>query len=342
MTEDEEALAGNVKWAIFLKYFKALGWVTWLISLLLYLVCQALLIGTNVILAEWTDDPNKNDPYIRDKYMIVYASVGVIESLVFFIKELVLYLACVKASRVIHENLINKVIHSPMQFFDTNPIGRILNRFSTDIDSIDQAMPFTIDDLLNCGVEVIGILCIISYSTPWFLAAILPMTIIYLLLQRFYISTSRQLRRLEMISVSPIFAHFTETLTGSTSIRAFGVEQRFIHESEKLITRNVQCNWASLNSNRWLGIRLEALGNLVIFLSALLVVIARDSISGGTAGLSVTNSLMCVETLNWLVRMVCTLETNAISLERVFEYTDEISQEAAWNTQVSKKFLSIV
>ena len=342
LTEDEEALAGNVKWAIFLKYFKALGWVTWLISLLLYLVCQALLIGTNVILAEWTDDPNKNDPYIRDRYMIVYASVGVIESLVFFIKELVLYLACVKASRVIHENLINKVIHSPMQFFDTNPIGRILNRFSTDIDSIDQAMPFTIDDLLNCGVEVIGILCIISYSTPWFLAAILPMTIIYLLLQRFYISTSRQLRRLEMISVSPIFAHFTETLTGSTSIRAFGVEQRFIHESEKLITRNVQCNWASLNSNRWLGIRLEALGNLVIFLSALLVVIARDSISGGTAGLSVTNSLMCVETLNWLVRMVCTLETNAISLERVFEYTDEINQEAAWDTQVSKKFLSII
>ena len=66
MTEDEEALAGNVKWAIFLKYFKALGWVTWLISLLLYLVCQALLIGTNVILAEWTDDPNKNDPYIRE------------------------------------------------------------------------------------------------------------------------------------------------------------------------------------------------------------------------------------------------------------------------------------
>ena len=318
LTEDEQALAGNVKWAIFTKYFKALGWITWLITLLLYFICQTLNLGTNIVLAQWTDDANKDDNAVRDRYMIIYASIGVTEGALLFIKELTLYLACVKASRVIHENLLNRMIHSPMEFYDTNPIGRILNRFSTDIDCIDQAMPFTIDDLLNCAVEVLGVLVIVSYSTPWFLAAIFPLTVTYFILQRFYISTSRQLRRIEMISISPIYAHFTETLTGASSIRAFGAQQRFVNESERLWTRNSRCNWSSLNSNRWLGIRLESLGNVVIFLAALLAVIGRDSISGGTAGLSLSYSLICVETLNWLVRMVCTLETNAISLGNIW------------------------
>ena len=227
-----------------------------------------------------------------------------------------------------------------MQFFDTNPIGRILNRFSTDVDCVDQAIPFNIDDCLNCFVEVLGVLCIVSYSTPWFLAAIVPLSIAYLCLQRFYISTSRQLRRIEMISQSPLFAHFTETITGAASIRAFRVTDRFILDSERLLTNFNRCNWCSLISNRWLGVRLESLGNLVIFLAALLAVAERGNISVGIAGLSVSNSLLCVDTLNWMVRMVCSLETNAISLERLFQYTKETHQDGAWSMPSDKQLTS--
>ncbi len=274
------------------------------------------------MLALWADDPNKNEPKTRNTYMIVYGALGISQTAFFLFKELVLFLACAKASRSIHNVLLARIMHSPMSFFDTNPIGRILNRFSSDIDSVDQTIPFLIDDFMNCFVEVVGIIVVISYSTPWFLLLLLPIAAVYLTLQKFYISSARQFRRLEMISKSPIFSHFTETVTGAASIRAFRAESRFIGESEDLVSRNNQCQWSSINSNRWLGTRCENLGNVIILVSAVLVVYGRGVVTPGLAGLSISYSLLATGSMNWMIRMMCSLETNSICLERIFEYTE--------------------
>ena len=274
------------------------------------------------MLAFWADNPHKNEAKTRDTYMIIYGSLGVSQTVFYLFKELALFLACAKASRTIHTALLTRIMHSPMSFFDTNPIGRILNRFSSDIDSVDQTIPFLIDDFVNCFVEVVGIIVVISYSTPWFLLILVPITVVYLVLQKFYISSARQFRRLEMVSKSPIFSHFTETVTGAVSIRAFRAEPRFIGESDNLVSINNQCQWSSINSNRWLGTRCENLGNMIILVSALLVVYGRGVITPGLAGLSISYSLMSTETMNWLIRMMCSLETNSICLERIFEYTE--------------------
>jgi len=210
--------------------------------------------------------------------------------------------------------------------------SNIFCRFSKDIDVVDQEIPFQLDDFLNCLSEVIGILFIICYSSAYFLVAILPISIFYLVLQKLYISSSRQIRRLDMISSSPIFSHFTETVTGATSIRAFNATERFTEESINLVSRNNQCCWASLNSNRWLGVRLENIGNLIILASSTIAVASRGYMSPGMAGLSISYSLMSTETLNWMVRMICGLETNAICLERIFEYCAR-PEEAAWETE---------
>jgi ATP-binding cassette subfamily C (CFTR/MRP) protein 1 len=331
LTEEEEALTGTVKMSIYFKYMKSVGAWTFVFCVLMYFLCEGITSGSSLMLATWADNPHKDEAAVRNYYMSLYGSLGISQTLFFFFKELVLFLACAKASRSIHTALLNRIMHSPMSFFDTNPIGRILNRFSSDIDSVDQTIPFLLDDFMNCFVEVFGIILVISYSTPWFLVILGPIAGVYITLQKFYISSARQLRRLEMISKSPIFSHFTESVTGAMSIRAFRAENRFIGESKDLVSRFNQCNWSWLNSNRWLGIRCENLGNLIILAAALLVVSGRGVITPGLAGLSISYSLLATGSMNWMIRMMCSLETQSICLERIFEYTER-AEEDAWET----------
>ena len=332
LTGDEEAQTGQVGWAVYLKYIRAIGLSVFCFNFFMYFICEGLGTGANYILSRWADDPSANQEATRNRYLLLYSGLGVLQTSLFFLKELTLFLACAAASRTIHKDLLEKVMHKAMGFFDSNPTGRILNRFSSDIDTVDSTIPFQMDDLMNCLLEVSAILVIIVYTTPYFLLILLPLALFYLLLQQLYIASSRQIKRLDMISKSPIFSHFSETVTGAASVRAFGAQQRFIQESERLVATNNQCLFLSLSSNRWLGLRLEGLGNLVILGASLLAVTGREHLTPGLAGLSVSYSLMVTETLNWMVRMVCALETNAVSLERIFEYSRE-GEEADWERE---------
>lgn len=177
--------------------------------------------------------------------------------------------------------------------------------------------------------KVIATLFVISFSTPEFVSVIIPIGLIYYFIQRFYVATSRQLKRLESISRSPIYSHFSESVTGAQTIRAFGVQDRFIQESESKVDFNQVCYYPGIIANRWLAIRLEMVGNLIIFFAALFVVLGRNTISAGIVGLSVSYALQITQTLNWLVRMTSDVETNIVAVERIKEY-GETPQEAPW------------
>lgn len=120
---------------------------------------------------------------------------------------------------------------------------------------------------------------------------IIPIGIIYYFIQRFYVATSRQLKRLESVSRSPIYSHFGESITGTSTIRAYGVQDRFITESEAKVDFNQVCYYPSIIANRWLAIRLEMVGNLIIFFAALFAVLGRDTINAGLVGLSISYAL---------------------------------------------------
>ncbi|KTG34758.1 hypothetical protein cypCar_00021467 [Cyprinus carpio] len=149
--------------------------------------------------------------------------------------------------------------------------------------------------------------------------------------KRFYVATSRQLRRLDSVSRSPIYSHFGETVSGLSVIRAYGHQKRFLKQNEDTIDQNLKSVYPWIVSNRWLAMRLESLGNLVVFFAALFAVISRDSLKSGLVGLSISYALNVTQTLNWLVRMTSELETNIVAVERVREYA-EIENEAPWIT----------
>jgi ATP-binding cassette subfamily C (CFTR/MRP) protein 1 len=227
-------------------------------------------------------------------YLTVYAILGMIELVLKLGNDLNYFFRCAQASKVVHKNLLNNVLRSPMKFFDTNPTGRIVNRFTSDLDTMDQMIPFELLDFTWCLVECIATVLLISVTTPPFIGIIIPLMGIYFFIQRIYITSSRQLKRLYSISKSPIFSHFTETTNGAPTIRAYKQQKRFIQNSQDKVSVNVTSIYLNLMSNRWLGTILENLGNFIIFFAALFAVVAKDSLSAGQAGLSITSSLQII------------------------------------------------
>ncbi|KAH9380804.1 hypothetical protein HPB48_020242 [Haemaphysalis longicornis] len=206
---------------------------------------------------------------------------------------------------------------------------RLYREFSKDIDTADVTLRFNLRMLMLQFFRTIVSFILISMENPIFLAAVIPLLIIYYFVQKFYIATSRQLKRLESISRSPIYIHFSETVSGSSSIRAYGASDRFVARSNELTDINHSSYFPSLAASRWLSIRLEFLGYSIVFIAALLAVLTRETLSPGLAGLSVSYALTVTGTLNMLVRATTDTETNLVAVERCFEYM-QTPQEAPW------------
>uniref|UniRef100_A0A182WGR0 ABC-type glutathione-S-conjugate transporter n=1 Tax=Anopheles minimus TaxID=112268 RepID=A0A182WGR0_9DIPT len=255
--------------------------------------------------------------------------IDVLDTFLSFFCDLSPQLGTWRAAKHLHATLLQAVLRLPSGFFDITPTGRILGRFSKDVDILDNTLPITVSELNYCFFEVVATLVVISISTPVFAAVIVPIGILYYAVQRFYVATSRQLKRLESVSRSPIYSHFGETIQGVQTIRAYSVQDRFITESDEKVDSNQLCYCPSIIANRWLAVRLEMVGNLIILFAALFAVLGRETMNAGLVGLSVSYALQITQTLNWLVRMTSDVETNIVAVERIKEY-GETKQEAAW------------
>ena len=236
------------------------------------------------------------------------------------------------ASDRLHRALLIKTMHAPLSFFETTPIGRILNRFTSDLDVIDSKIPQQLRSFLSCIAMIIGTFTVVTIVTPYFLIPLAPILIIYFFLQIYFTRTRRQVKRLESIAKSPIFSHFTETIQGATTIRAFGQRHRFFNENEAKVTTHLHCNYISDMSNRWLSIRVEFLGNFIVFFAAVFAFYLRDSISPGVIALSISYAMGLIDGFGWTIRMAGELESDSVALERIREYED-LPQEAAWESQ---------
>nr|XP_034174731.1 multidrug resistance-associated protein 1 isoform X3 [Osmia lignaria] len=334
LIEEEKTETGSVKWQVYSHYFKSIGWFLSISTIIMNAVFQGFSIGSNAWLSVWSDSnlTNYNDTATKaeqDMYLGVYGGLGIGQGLTVLGGALIMAKGTIRASLHLFENTLQRVLRNPMSFFDKTPTGRILSRLAKDTDVIDNVLPSILRSWISSLFGVIATLVVISFNTPEFIAVIIPIGGIYYFVQRMYVASSRQLKRLESISRSPIYSHFSETVTGTQMIRAFGVQERFIHESENKVDFNQVCYYPSIIANRWLAVRLEMVGNLIIFFAALFAVLNKGVILSGKVGLSVSYALQVTQTLNWLVRMTSDVETNIVAVERIKEY-GETPQEAPW------------
>ncbi|OCK81762.1 hypothetical protein K432DRAFT_424668 [Lepidopterella palustris CBS 459.81] len=260
-------------------------------------------------------------------FLGVYAALGLVFMLITLIREGVLFGGSLTASRRIHQRLMESVTRAKFRFFDSTPLGQLMNRFSKDIESVDQEIAPVAVGVVHCLASILTIVVLISVITPGFLIAGIFITVLYILIGKFYINSSRDLKRLESVNRSPLYQQFGETLSGMTTIRAYGDERRFIREN---LTRiNTQHRpfiylWAA---NRWLAFRVDVVGAMVSFFAGIFVVQSVGRIDAGAAGLAMTYAVTFTENVLWFVRLYSANEQNMNSVERIKEYLD-VDQEA--------------
>jgi ATP-binding cassette subfamily C (CFTR/MRP) protein 1 len=281
-------------------------------------------ISYSLWLSEWAEDADSsrvNDTSLRDLRLGVYGALGIGEAVMTFTTALSLNLVCLNAANLLHSEMLQNVVRAPMSFFDITPMGRILNRFSRDIDICDSVLNMDFRMLMNTVFRVLTAFIIIGIETPFVILFILPLGVLYYFAQKFYIPTSRQMRRIASSAHSPIYVHFSESISGSASIRAYNAVDKFEQESNRRIDVYHSILYPSMIAQKWISTRLEFLGYTIVFISAIFTVISRGTLSPGTSGLILSYALTVTRQLNNIANAASQLETNVVSVERCLEYT---------------------
>ncbi|PKU49112.1 multidrug resistance-associated protein 7 [Limosa lapponica baueri] len=286
-------------------------------------------------------------------YLIVYGSIAGANSLFTIFRAFLFAYGTIHAATVIHNRLLQRVLKATVTFFDTTPTGRILNRFSSDLYCVDDSLPFILNIFLANMYGLLGMLVIITYGLPWIGLVLLPLAALYFSIQRYYRRTSRELKRLYSVTLSPIYTHFSETLSGLSSIRAMRATQRFELENQLHLEQNQRCLFVSNTAMQWLDIRLQMTGVAVVTAIAGIAIIQHQKQLGnpGLVGLALSYALSVTNLLSGLISSFTMTETMMVSVERTEEYTTDIPMEpqdklvqvaADWPSQGLVEFQQVV
>ncbi|KAJ3171396.1 hypothetical protein HK101_011253 [Irineochytrium annulatum] len=258
-------------------------------------------------------------------FMIMYALVTFL--CVMSIMGRLLYLAVgqMVAGRRVHENLMDRIMNAPVRFFEVTPIGRIMNRFTKDVPAVDREVGTACANMTYNLVFTTFIVGSISGVVPGLLVAFIPIAYVYLKIGQYYIKTSRALKRIDSVVTSPIFAHFSETLSGVTVIRAFNAAQRFTLEFYNRNDTSNRSTYFLMVAGLWLSIRIQTVGSLILVSTGLLIITGK--VGPAFAGLCINFALQLTDTLIAMVRQMSWLEMSMNSVERCQEYL-ELEQEA--------------
>eukprot|EP00835_Amoeboradix_gromovi_P004157 NODE_308_length_11287_cov_0.209778.p1 type:complete len:1191 gc:universal NODE_308_length_11287_cov_0.209778:1986-5558(+) len=324
----EERFSGAVKWRVYSSYLKAgYGFSVGSAVILVYLILNANKIGANLWLAYYTQGQMQIWGISVDVFIIVYCILGISQSIFVVGTGVVGAIGGYKASKILHENAILRVMNAPMSFFDTNPLGRILNRFSKDQDALDSQLPQSLRSFLTTFFTTIFSFAYMIVVTPLLAAPLVLLLVAYYFIQDFYRCTSRELKRIDAISKSPVYSLIGESMNGLSTIRAYREEERFMQLLDNHVDKNNRPAYSQLVAQRWLSLRLELIGAVLIFFAALFGIIGKDTIPVGVIALSLTYALSTTSSLNWCVRQLAELEVYMNSVERINFYAEELPTE---------------
>uniref|UniRef100_A0A8C8ZF34 ATP binding cassette subfamily C member 8 n=1 Tax=Prolemur simus TaxID=1328070 RepID=A0A8C8ZF34_PROSS len=321
----------KIPWRACAKYLSSAGIVLLSLLVLSQLLKHMVLVAIDYWLAKWTDSALMLSPTARNcslsqectldqtVYAMVFTvlcSLGIVLCLV---TSVTVEWTGLKVAKALHHSLLNQIILAPMRFFETTPLGSILNRFSSDCNTIDQHIPSTLECLSRSTMLCVSAVAVISYVTPVFLVALLPLAVVCYFTQKYFRVASRDLQQLDDTTQLPLLSHFAETVEGLTTIRAFRYEARF---QQKLLEYTDSNNIASLfltAANRWLEVRMEYIGACVVLIAAVTSISnsLHRELSAGLVGLGLTYALMVSNYLNWLVRNLADMELQLGAVKRI-------------------------
>ena len=217
-------------------------------------------------------------------YLLVYVLITSSNIIVGTLRFVFIYIGGLRASRNLYENLLHRVFRAPLRFFDTTPVGRILNRFSKDFETVDSSIPNDVMNFFITALEVITVVMVVSTVVPIFLIPMLLIVVITVAVGTMFVYTSRELKRMDSVTRSPLFSHFSETIVGVSTIRAFGVSRQFMQEMLKRVDTNARPYYFVWVLNRWISARVHVIGAVVNIVVGMVILFSLDHLDASAAG----------------------------------------------------------
>ncbi|XP_064826807.1 ATP-binding cassette sub-family C member 4-like isoform X3 [Oncorhynchus masou masou] len=357
---EESRSEGNIGVSLYFKYLNAGASILVMLgTVLLSLIAEVAYVLQDWWLAYWAGEQEKlniNSTMIVQNglnitqeldlrfFMGIYAGLTLASVIFGFARSLVMFNVLVKAAQSLHNHMFNSILRTPVRFFDINPIGRILNRFSKDIGQLDSMLPITFVDFSQLILQNIGVVAVAAAVMPWILIPVVPLLIIFLFLRHYFLQTSRDVKRLESTSVcefmyflcsaarSPVFSHLSSSLQGLWTIRAFRAEERFQNTFDTYQDLHTESWFLFLVTSRWFALRLDGICAAFVTVTAFGCLFLRDGLEAGAVGLVLSYAVTLLGNFQWTIRQSAEMENMMTSVERVVEYT-ELESEAPWETQ---------
>ncbi|XP_067459760.1 ATP-binding cassette sub-family C member 4-like isoform X2 [Thunnus thynnus] len=266
-----------------------------------------------------------------DLYLGVYAGLTTTSVVFGFVRSLVFFNVLVSSAQTLHNRMFNAILRTPVHFFDVNSIGRILNRFSKDIGYLDSVLPWTFVDFIQVFLQVLGVIAVAAIIIPWILIPVFPLLVVFLFLRCYFLQTSRDIKRLESTTRSPVFSHLSSSLQGLSTIRAFKAQQRFQQMFDEYQDLHSEAWFLFLTTSRWFAVRLDGICSIFVTITAFGCLYLRDGLEPGAVGLALSYAVTLTGMFQWGVRQSAEIENMMTSVERVVEYA-ELESEAPWET----------
>ncbi|XP_033832973.1 ATP-binding cassette sub-family C member 4-like [Periophthalmus magnuspinnatus] len=340
---EETRAQGTISVGLYVKYLRAgANYLVVFLMLFINLLAQVAYIMNDWWLAYWAEKQdqvtnqnvsvtNVTEELDRDFYLGIYGGLTAATIFLGFFRNIIMFYMFVRSAQTLHNRMFNSILRTPVRFFDINPIGRVLNRFSKDIGLLDANLPWTFIDFLQLFLMILGVVAVAASVIPLILVPVAVLFLVFVYVRRYFLRTSRNIKRLEATTRSPVFSHLSSSLHGLWTIRAFGATEKF----QTIFDAHQDLHSASwflfLTTSRWFAVRLDGLCAIFVTATTFGCLILRDRLDAGSVGLALSYAVTLMGMFQWGVRQSAEVENMMTSVERVVEYT-ELESEAPWET----------
>ncbi|XP_055304324.1 ATP-binding cassette subfamily C member 4-like [Sitodiplosis mosellana] len=345
----EASSKGKVDGSISLNYFRAgAHWSVLIVVGVLFLIVQLLASAADYWVSIWTKQEEMrrdqgstamNDSKIfetineptqsyasftlsTDFCISVHGAILASLFIVGIARSVGFFSICIRASQRLHDTMFNGLISTKMRFFDTNPLGRILNRFSKDIGATDDFFPKAMLDATQVILSIIGTIFVAATVNAYFLIPVIVMGLIFIFVRKVYLKTSQNIKRLEGIAKSPVFTHLAATLTGLSTVRAYNAEKILETEFDYHQDTHSACWYMFIATSSAFGLSLDIMCWIFITFIILYYMLVDSSVSDEKVGLAITQAMSLTGMLQWGIRQSAETSNQLMSVERVLEYRD--------------------
>ena len=331
----EDKASGQIPISLYFEYFSLGGVMNGCVVLVVFAVSQVLAMVSEYWLKWWASEQfgdQSDSMYVLTLGLLSFGCV-----VIGFLRAVFWFRFSLSAASNMHESCLWSVVHTPLLFFISNPTGRILNRFAKDQNQVDEQLPVTMFTVLDVGLLVIASVVLICV-TFWYMIFLLPpMAYLFIALQKRYLRTSREVKRWEAVSRSPIYSDFSSTLDGLITLRAYRLQRYASRRFQRSVDENGRAWFSFLMCGRWLGFRLDLLSNVFLVFAAYLAAILGDRVNLGLVGFALVYCINLAGVLQWVVRQSAEAETQMTSVERIKAYSKLLPEEGYSSTLANPK-----